>query len=538
MGVRMKRAGVIFVGILLAASFASAIPQGWIEQRVSRGDPGLWDNSFNTQLFRDSAGARHIVWAYLRQGAHFDIRHATITDNSAQITEITPNRPGAQHDPQVAVLPNYFFIAWTDNELSNGRNSQIVMQRVNNQGITQGLQRVISNNNVQVANAQEPSIAVDNNNIRIVWADNRNGNYDIYYSKHDQFGDPISGLGNIRLTTNSGDSLMPSVTVNQDNTFNVVWADNQDGIRRLYFARLSDSGTRVINDIRLPTYGDNPEGVMNLNSVLGNDGSLFIVWEELTSTLPLPFGTAGVFVQRINPVNGQIITQFLQISTGIFGNTVTAPTLVPDNMGNIYAAFSEGRFNSGMGHPLYLQKYDISTNELRSIFNLQLTNDYAISDFSSLLFDGQEVHIAFVNTRNDVDGEVFYARSAAEVVWQDIRENEQGAMVLRNTLWSRSYVQAALALGDTPGFDLTDGRHIPLNPDPLFWLTITNTPMPMFPSTMSGRLNGEGKLRLPVIPPEGSRDARIYGAFVVYEPNQPQPAGIKFISKAFPVAVG
>jgi beta propeller repeat protein len=61
---------------------------------------------------------------------------------------------------------------------------------------------------------------------RIVWTDNRNGNYDIYMYD-------ISTSKEKRITSNSSDSVWPAIYGNK-----IVWMDNRNGDYDIYMERL------------------------------------------------------------------------------------------------------------------------------------------------------------------------------------------------------------------------------------------------------------------------------------------------------------
>lgn len=80
--------------------------------------------------------------------------------------------------------------------------------------------------------AMHPDIAVDpNGNIHVVWQDNRDGNYEIYYArKLYGKGWESSGFGgqDIRITKAEGDSLNPSIAADEKGKLHIVWQDNRN----------------------------------------------------------------------------------------------------------------------------------------------------------------------------------------------------------------------------------------------------------------------------------------------------------------------
>jgi hypothetical protein len=83
------------------------------------------------------------------------------------------------------------------------------------------------------------SIAVDGPNIYVVWVDGtRARNGDIYFKRSTDGGDTWTTR---RLTRNAGFSLAPSIAIDGQNLY-VVWDDDTPGNREIYFKRSTDEG--------------------------------------------------------------------------------------------------------------------------------------------------------------------------------------------------------------------------------------------------------------------------------------------------------
>lgn len=108
-----------------------------------------------------------------------------------------------------------------------------------------------------------PSLAVDNDTIYIVWADERNGNYtrimnniphksgDIYISRASfQNGwafDKNIRINEIKGTTGHGS---PSITVDNNNVY-AVWEDDRYGFAELYFSNAEKNNIKFKKDLLL-----------------------------------------------------------------------------------------------------------------------------------------------------------------------------------------------------------------------------------------------------------------------------------------------
>ena len=120
-----------------------------------------------------------------------------------------------------------------------------------------------------------PAIAVDTtNNVHITWRDRRDGNSEIYYTKLDNSG--TTQVDDIRITTDSADSWNPEIAVDTANNVHITWYDNRDGNHdyEIYYTKLDNNGTKLVDDIRLTTDSEHPSPEMqaqvSTSDVLGD----------------------------------------------------------------------------------------------------------------------------------------------------------------------------------------------------------------------------------------------------------------------------
>ena len=80
--------------------------------------------------------------------------------------------------------------------------------------------------------SQRPSIAVSGINLHVVWFDERDGNFEVYY-KHSPDGGN-SWRSDTRLTDAPGASMHPTIAA-RDDSLHVVWFDERDGSTEIYY---------------------------------------------------------------------------------------------------------------------------------------------------------------------------------------------------------------------------------------------------------------------------------------------------------------
>jgi len=79
-----------------------------------------------------------------------------------------------------------------------------------------------------------PAIAVDtNNNVHITSCDSMDGNLEIYYTKLDNNGTTL--VDDTRLTTDSASSIFPAIAVDTNNNVHITWDDDRDGNSEIYY---------------------------------------------------------------------------------------------------------------------------------------------------------------------------------------------------------------------------------------------------------------------------------------------------------------
>ena len=86
--------------------------------------------------------------------------------------------------------------------------------------------------------SRSPAVVVDvDANLQVVWMDNRDGDWEIYWNKW--YG---SWSGDTRLTSSSGFSGFPDICADSAGGIAIVWQDERDGNYEIYFRKWTSSG--------------------------------------------------------------------------------------------------------------------------------------------------------------------------------------------------------------------------------------------------------------------------------------------------------
>lgn len=191
-----------------------------------------------------SLTALHLVWSDERSGGT-EIYYKRSTDgglNWESDVRLT-NDPSVSNYPSVAVSGAYVHVVWTDERAGT---PQIFYKRSTDNGVTWESDVQLTNN--PGFSSSFPCISVSGNTVHVVWYDNRDGNYEIYYERSSDSG--ISWGEENRLTQNSAVSYNPSISASDSNV-SILWVDTRDGNRELYYKHSLDAGLSWGMDTRL-----------------------------------------------------------------------------------------------------------------------------------------------------------------------------------------------------------------------------------------------------------------------------------------------
>jgi hypothetical protein len=128
-------------------------------------------------------------------------------------------------------------------------NTEIYYTKLDNSGNT-----LVDDTRLTTASSWwwHPEIEVDtNNNVHITWFDDRDGNWEIYYTKLDNNGNTL--VDDTRLTTNSAKSWLPTIAVDTTNNVHITWEDYRDVHVEIYYTKLDNNGNTLVDDTRLTT---------------------------------------------------------------------------------------------------------------------------------------------------------------------------------------------------------------------------------------------------------------------------------------------
>jgi hypothetical protein len=198
---------------------------------------------------------------------------------------VNGHETGAQESPRIVVDPmSNISVVWVD--LHGG--SVIYYGRSVDDGGT-FLSKVKVDDAGVPSQRSSPAVAVnDTGSIFIVWSDERGGVSRIYFSKSDDNGSTFSANVNVSALGSIVQSE-PDIAI-ANNTIYVVWAEDTNGTVQAYpnifMSRSLDWGQTFRPPVRIDSTGSSPS-VQAFPSIAARNNSVFIIWHDSRSDFVL-----------------------------------------------------------------------------------------------------------------------------------------------------------------------------------------------------------------------------------------------------------
>ncbi|OGY51040.1 MAG: hypothetical protein A2951_01345 [Candidatus Buchananbacteria bacterium RIFCSPLOWO2_01_FULL_56_15] len=201
---------------------------------------------------------------------------------------------------------------------------------LSSQGVIGGPPLRVSNNPAQ---SQNPALAVDPTGTSyLVWEDDRDGNWEIYFRRVDKYGIPETG--EIRVTNTAGNSRYPDIDVDDDQNSRIVWQEDS----AVVFCVLDPSGNKVLPDTTVAS-----GNCSNPAIALRPDGTAHLVWEKTIIT------SYRVYFNQLDPSGNKLGNDIPISDRDIIGIVPKAPDIDLDPLYNSYIVWRDHyNFASGI----------------------------------------------------------------------------------------------------------------------------------------------------------------------------------------------
>jgi hypothetical protein len=178
-----------------------------------------------------------------------------------------------------------------------------------------------------------PSIGVDSmGNIFVVWEDNRDGDWNIYFANSSDGGETWT---NNKINSSSGNQSNPSLVVDSFNILYVVWEDDRNGDWDIYSANSTDGGkTWTYPNVKVND--DSVAWQINPSIAVDNSGNLYVTWDDDRN------GDPDIYFSKSTD-KGASWTVDKKVSTDTLGASQSNPTIAIDSSANIYIGWQDER---------------------------------------------------------------------------------------------------------------------------------------------------------------------------------------------------
>ncbi len=214
-------------------------------------------------------------------------------------------------------------------------------------------------------------------------------------------------LPDVRLTNDtniSQTSIHAGCIANSGNYVHVVWEETRDGNSEVYYKRSIDGGTTWGTDTRLTNDLENSASP----SIAVNGSNIYIVWAERRN------GNDEIYYKNSTD-NGLTWSPDARLTNNTYTSQQPCINVLNSNLHIMWIDNRDGN------NEIY---YKRSTNSGFSWgSDIRLTNNSASSFQQSLTINGIEIHAAWTDTRDGINGEIYYKKSTNNgTTWgQDIR---------------------------------------------------------------------------------------------------------------------
>ncbi len=294
-------------------------------------------------------------------------------------------------DPRVTINEE-IIVTWTD---YRENNPDIYGQRFNLSGVPQGSNFKINNDGAS-SYQDFPAIGMDSTgNFVIIWYDYRNGSRgpyndpDIYGQKYNKSGEPCGSNFRINDDGTQHAQLFPSLSMNRNGNFIVVWQDNRQGTHHIYGQKYNEFCQPTgVNFKASSISGSNAWPGVCIN----DSGTTVVVWQNYN------YSYCSVWGQRYN-LAGEPLGGNFKIHSDVESEKML-PCAGISSSGSFVVVWIDYRSTSG-GVGLYAQRYDEFGNPLGENFKVSDTTSPNWSFSSIAMHKSGSFIICWMDTRNE-----------------------------------------------------------------------------------------------------------------------------------------
>jgi flagellin-like protein len=335
----------------------------------------------------------HVIWCEQLYEFDSEIYYKNSSDNGVTWSDNVnlTNNLNDSRNPEIAINGDNIYLVWTQ-ELSDG-STEIYYKNSTDNGVTWGTDFRLTYNSSSSFN---PNIAVNGSNIHVVWDDYRNGNAEIYYKNSSDNGATWSS--DVRLTNAIDYSYFSKIAVNENN-IHIVWTDERDGEAEIYYINSSDNGATWGTGIELIN-NDTLEDYYPDIAVSGDD--VHVVWDEGNRLVwengNLSEGSIGIYYIHSSD-NGATWGEKVRLTNESLISAYSNIVVNEDNIHVVWLVFDGSQIDS-----YYINSSDNGVNWGDVV---RLTNN-AATQIPEIGINNENVYVIWNDNSNSNNDEIYY----------------------------------------------------------------------------------------------------------------------------------
>ncbi|MGA1823423.1 MAG: CARDB domain-containing protein [bacterium] len=214
------------------------------------------------------------------------------------------------------------------------------------------------NDDMSTSDKYYPALAYFENNVYVAWRDRRNGDDDIYFARSNDGGNTFSS--NLKVNDDTGtEQTYPTIAVDLNNNIFIAWCDNREGNYNVYFSRMLYDQSVFDTDVRINQAGGSESYQIKPTMGVDTKSRIFVVWRGDSQGKDID-GLTDIYLTRSND-GGLIFESELILNADAVGTSYKLdPVLAVDYIGNVAAVWSDDREGNFDVYTSSLYRADLS----------------------------------------------------------------------------------------------------------------------------------------------------------------------------------
>jgi len=293
-----------------------------------------------------------------------------------------------------------FTIVWAD---SRNGEYDIYAQQFSETGIAEGNNLKI-NDDQGSASQLNSAVATDGNgNFIVTWKDYRNGTIDVYSQRFSHNGTALGDNFKVNNFTGSTFEFPPAVALDESGNFVITWEDTSHHNFDILAQRYSSDGTALLSNVKV---NDDLENAGQFDPAITSDayGNFVIIWLD---------GRNGhnkdVYAQRFSS-DGTTLGKNFKVNDDVGNPAQFHPAISSDPAGNFVVTWQDNR--NGFNADIYAQRYSSDGTALAS--NFIINDDVNASQSSPVISMDTEGNFVIAWCDNRKTNSDIYAQRFAD----------------------------------------------------------------------------------------------------------------------------